>query len=666
MRMSHLGRLTALAADDRGAALIMFAVFAPVAILLAAFAIDTGNWYLHKRHLQVQADAGALAAALEFQPCSNGTIEATARKYSGIAGTPLYNEQVGGTPAFNVHELINSKRYYGSPANPAPEDATAEEKPPCEADMVDVKLTETNLPWYWHPLSSVGYINAHARVEILQVTTTTGVEPLAVAETAPVAARAYFVNEDKNNEVIASTPLKDLGANAQGQDEWANSKEPLPVAVNKTNSTTAHIGVRIALSGNPNDTKCGDTYVKCFDEGATGPLLHIAGYTNEGAGTLIAPRARAVTLSYPAPDTCTDGYFSNSASNCTFTISAKVDYGSTNRTGVTVTPVVGGTTSPTALTYSTETGLWTGTATLPAGSGSKEISLLVKCKNEAGSACPTKEEKGTASDVQRIYAASAEHSGTIAGAWISEPGASEPVPGSRGADSYQVCEPADGNSCTHKLVVTVAVGGSLANAAGFSDPLRPLRWEGPQGVRVGCPPPASPSGSEYREHLAKGCAGNYTINTSDPNCTANTSPYDCLTAGLPGKDTGPTQQGIDERIEHKVGTQFYCPNNWQNNNGGGVPILPKDDSRIVQVFIMPYGSVNAEGKAVLASGEVPIQDFATFYVTGFPGDSCKGDPSTGNAEIVGHFIKYVNTINNGGGQKCIPNSLGECVAVLTR
>jgi hypothetical protein len=81
---------------------------------------------------------------------------------------------------------------------------------------------------------------------------------------------------------------------------------------------------------------------------------------------------------------------------------------------------------------------------------------------------------------------------------------------------------------------------------------------------------------------------------------------------------------------------------------------------------MPYGSVNESGQAMLASEEVPIQTFAVFYVTGFPGDNCNTDPKTGNAEIVGHFIKYINTLNNGGGQKCVLSSLGTCVAVLTR
>ena len=81
--------------------------------------------------------------------------------------------------------------------------------------------------------------------------------------------------------------------------------------------------------------------------------------------------------------------------------------------------------------------------------------------------------------------------------------------------------------------------------------------------------------------------------------------------------------------------------------------------------MIPYGTVDSEGRSTVGREEVPIQNFSTFYVTGFPGDRCKSDPSTGNAEIVGHFIKYINPLGRGGSGKCT-SSLGECVAVLTR
>jgi hypothetical protein len=654
-------------ADDRGATLVMFAVFSPVLILLAVFAIDTSNWFLHSRHLQVQADAGVLAAAQGFQSCftnasaANTAITAQAAQYAGIAGSPLYNPQLGGTAPANVHEQLNSKTYY---KQSSPVDSSAVEKPPCEAEMVDVKLTETRLPWYWHPASRVANINAHARVEILQETRGTGLAPLAVAETAPVAAAAYFVDEDNNDAILAKETLTKLFT-SEGLDRWASSAAPVTI-------NHPHIGVVIALSGKLSDTTCGDAYVQCFDESTTtGPsLVHIQGWSSAGSGTgsYKAPIVREVTLQ---GGTCSDPYFAASGKGCSIGVTAKVDLGATpNPPGVEVSAIVGGG-GAVALKYSSTSKTWsvlsTPGVTLPK-EGSNRVDLRVTCNPKVtGAPCTgTKVTSTTVEDVQRTYAAG-EGSGTIKGAWISEPGAKEPVPGSQDADSYEQCA-----TCTHKLAVSVDVGGSIGNAAGYADPLRKLRFEGEQGVRAGCPPTEGPSAKRYEEHLAKGCPGQYTINASDPTCTANSSPYDCLRIGLTGKDTGPTRKGIDTRIKEEPppGTQFYCENNWKNNNGGGVPIIPSSDSRLIQIFIIPYGTVDSEGRSLLGNEEVPIQDFATFYATGFPGDAekfCPSDPKTGNAEVVGHFVKYVNTVNNGGGEeKCVANSLGECVAVLTR
>jgi hypothetical protein len=677
---------TRLIREERGAILVIFALFAPLAVLFLAFVIDFGNSFWHSRHLQLQADAGALAVSREFQSCfAGGTAEAEANKhiyaraaqYAGAAtastpggestsvaaDTPLYNTQIGGVKKGAIHGMLNSKKYFGQPT---PVDASAEEKPPCQASMMDVKMTETDLPWYFKVFRSafngIPNIDAHARVEILQENSATGLEPLAVAETAPIAVKVYFVNEDKSNEVLASVSLTKEKVNALGQDVWANTTKPLALAIKKTNATTAHIGVLVALSGNASHTKCGEAFVQCFDE-KTGPLLHLAGYSLEGTGTLNAPLARKVTLSAPVPGTCADGYYSNANASCTFTVAAKVDYGSTNTKGVSVTPLIKGA-KGTELTFEKAAGIWTGTETLPAHSGSNEISLRVECNPKAKeSACATEAKKteATIADVHRAYAANyeSENSGTIASASVSEVGLPQD------ANSFEVCETADSNKCSHELVVTLAVGGSLADAQGYNDPLQHLRFEGEQGVRAGCPPPSKQSGSEYENRLATGCPGTYTFNTKDPECTTNVSPYECITIGLTGKDTGPTRHGIEERIEHDPATQYYCANNWQKNNGEAVPIIPENDSRILQLFVIPYGSVDATGKSTLGREEVPIQNFATFYATGFPGDPCKSDPNTGNAEVVGHFIKYINPLGRGGESKCT-SSLGQCVAVLTR
>ncbi|HWF51586.1 MAG TPA: pilus assembly protein TadG-related protein [Solirubrobacteraceae bacterium] len=668
--------------DEQGAVMVVVALFSPIIVLMLIFVIDVSNWFEHQRHLQSQADSAALAAAAGFQPCVNSNIYNLAGQYGGAqtvitpSGTAtttgsLYNTQVGGTAPSNIHELVNSKKFYlqNSTSSPATPDDTVTSAP-CTAQMVDVKMTETGLPWYFRALTSVANIDAQARVSILEETQAPIAEALAVADSAPVAAEAYFVDESNSDAILAKTPLTKIGQTAQGQDVWSNSGAPLPVQVNKPN-----VGVVIALSGSKTDTTCGDTYVQCFDQSATtGPsLLHVQGYSKAGTGTLAAPLARSVALSTPTGATCTDAYFSNSTTTCTEAISATIDYGSTNTTGVTVKPVVAGTTE-TALTKGTVSGTaitWTGTITLTQA-GSNRIDLQVACAKGTGAACGTSSStSATINDVQRPYAAGAS-SGPIAGAWISEVGGL-----TADADSYEVCEAQDGNSCTHNLIVTADVTGSLQATQHFSDPPYPIRIGTSNGNVVGCGANASPSGSQYRTNLGQGCTGPFQLNTSDPTCAnATVSPFDCVVLAS-GIKNGPFGQGIDDRVVNAPpnGGHYYCPNNWVNNNGGAAPIIPSDDSRIITLFVMPYGSTDASGVPLLKSGYVPIADFATFYVTGWGQQGGQGDPcgtddaaptNAGNAWIVGHFITYVSTTGGAGSTSCVVNSLNQCVAQLTK
>jgi len=216
--------------------------------------------------------------------------------------------------------------------------------------------------------------------------------------------------------------------------------------------------------------------VECFDDtqsGGNGPsLLHIQGYSL-ASGTVQQPIAHKVTLTTP-PGTCTDGYFSDATTNCTATISATIDYGSSNTSAITVKPVVGGTTES-ALTASSKSGTattWTGTVSLQ-GPGSNQIDLAVTCNPKpSGSPCSSSKNNvtSTISDVQRSSAASTNTSGTIDGAWISETGSGGSIIQPQDADSFEVCESQDSNSCAHNLVVTADVGSSLQNTTSYSAP----------------------------------------------------------------------------------------------------------------------------------------------------------------------------------------------------
>src|SRR5882762_4207266 len=101
MRMSQSSRTLTMLGGEDGAVVVIFAVFAPVAVLLAALAIDAGSWFLHNRHLQLQADAGALAAAQAFQPCENEPIYKTAGQYGGASAvTTPQGDVTSATPLY--------------------------------------------------------------------------------------------------------------------------------------------------------------------------------------------------------------------------------------------------------------------------------------------------------------------------------------------------------------------------------------------------------------------------------------------------------------------------------------------------------------------------------------------------------------------------------------
>lgn len=866
--------------------LVLFSIFMSVAILFTSFVVDVGNWFEHQRHLQLQADAAAFAAAAQFDyPCTKAIEQAIYQKAGQYGGastvtapegtvaastTPLYNEQIGGTPQSEIHEEINKQAYYGQPLGNQASETTTVEKAPCapEASMIDVKLTETNLPWFFKAID-VPYINAHARISIKAEQETSAVEPLIESE--PREARVLFVNDepdgddgDYEDEVLATALMKEVGANQQrGTVIWSNSAAPAALKVQHP-----HMGVRIALAGqegalkgakeggsatNETTAVCNHVYVECFDEddGVIPPLLNISGYSQEGTGTAEKPVVRKVALSNPAPDTCRDGYFSDvETATCTLTVSADVEDGTTNTTGVTVQPEVVAEDDPSyegsrkekalsaAMTYEASKGLWVGTVTLPsltnANWGSSEINLVYTCKKESKSPCTKAEKKETFKDVQRSFAAGPDGSDRIVNAWVAEPSATEsPVPRERDADALPICtkteEKAAAGCPVHNLVVSVELSGSLADARSYSEAPYHIRYgdndqDHDDQFVVACPPTTNEAEAVtlYSEDLSAGCKGRYRVNTSDPKCTEEkaasekltkeeeaqkkareaeeaartnrakeeseatktrearetkeakerskwadeeketkitkaqraekeaaqktarekdeqeeatarskrqkeegaatvarekrereeaatkearereaTAAHDCVALvsakssgdfkgveekekaakeeALKGEElekmTSLFQRYLTKRIEDPPsGLKYYCPNNWVNDNSGGVPIIPADDSRLIQLFVVPFTVTDFDRESTHL---VPIENFATFYVTGWSGDKCASDDKVEKQseekvigektrEVVGHLIKYVNALGeNTGSVGCKLEKFETCEAVLT-
>ena len=127
--------VTRVRADQRGSVIVFVAVSMQVLLLLLAFALDIGNWYVHKRQLQNRVDDAAFAAALaygyRFPDCTDGDpvnpdtedeIVWTARQY---AGDVTINTDAVVTAAYKpaVNTRVNDpahrgRRERGRPARP--------------------------------------------------------------------------------------------------------------------------------------------------------------------------------------------------------------------------------------------------------------------------------------------------------------------------------------------------------------------------------------------------------------------------------------------------------------------------------------------------------------------------------------------------------------------
>jgi hypothetical protein len=660
--MSRLYRLRRVARESTGAVLVLVALGLPVFIGFAGLVLDVGNWFAHKRHLQLQADAGALAGAGEFRyPCDNATIIEKISDYSSVEVTsglaPLgLNPQIGDIDPAELHQEINSPTFYDQD-EPVDTTVRGPVDDPCEAKMIDVKLTETDLPW-WLKVASVPYINAHARVEFKQQTVATGALPVGVPEVDPKAVKAYFVDESLPSTdagyVLGSV---DLVESTTTPGTWNNISAPKSIAITK-----ADVGVRIAVSETTNAT-CGQPLVACYDTGAGDDgLVHIRGWLG-GTGTVAAPIYKDVHL---LSGTCEDGYFSATATYpCGVTVSADVDFGGTvpAEARVLAQPTGGNASTEIELTPPTTGNTWTTPAgksiAVTSGAGPVGVTLFYRdgCNPDRTKNCNT--SKKQVQTVQRAFSATPNRSGAVELVRLTTSSSS--------AYSFRRC---DGTytTCTHDFVVTVKVKDNLENATSVSDPIVSLKVAGggSQNQALDC----GTTLPNFQQEIASGCPESYMVNTGT-TCpgTATTlwntaEPWPCVAIAT-GAQVGQVTHGMNERMfgDANAGSDrcVDAPNNWAE-----FPDFPAGDPRIIQVFLTPFNAFAGSGGTT-----VPVLGFASFYVTGWDGGPCQGsggDDAAGQGSIVGHFIKYIQTINNGSGGEefCDFNAFGSCVAVFSR
>ena len=656
--------------EEDGAVLVIVAGFLPVAIVLAAFVIDVGNAAEHRRHLQLQADAGALAAAQEFNGCrndpdaANTAIATAARNYASDRNALLDDDEAQD----RVRTVINGTDYDSA------DNSLGE---PCETGFVDVKLTEEDSPAFFDFVGDHDY-SSRARVQVFKVQQLNGLLPVALPVPDFKTAAAIFVNEATGLplQVGGQNVVALLAKTGDGTFESATSESvPIPAGV-------SYVGVRIALSNDASDVieSCADADV-CYDAGSANGLVHIQGWTaagsvtyNGSAGPQTAPLVRSVTLQ---PGTnCDNAYFSSATDSCdSVKVRANVDFGPgavPSALGATVTAVVDGDDYPLTLGAN---GWESGEIDIPVGAGPLDFALeweetdggfakppkkpgdppqLDECDNNNNGNSPC---KGTFGVVQRHFSAMDDRSGPIESVRLKQGATNFP-------NSLQRCS-SGFTGCTYPLDVSVEIGGTLE----VNGPTQYLRVDGgnlTQALDCNADGPGN-----FSEEIVFGCTPWYEVNNGTP-CPASVAgtpqPWKCSQVA-PGERESQLGKALNLRIlGDEKPDDCTAPNHYPNTGVEG-------DPRIISVYLTEFGAFDDSG----ADDTVPITGFATFYITAWKGNNGFANPCEGDGdetppgaalevgELLGHFIAHVDFPNDGGEgpDQCDFDDIRPCTAVLT-
>jgi hypothetical protein len=684
-------RLRRLQSED-GGIIVVAAILMVSLILLGAVVIQVGAWFQDRRHLQVRADAGALAGAQLFNECFDPSftqavaqtdMQNWAKRYAGFSspvGTPQNTQFSTGNSSY----AFQSASYPGG-GGPGSDD-TNTANPCAEGNLAfDVKLSQDTIRGLFS-FSPLATVYAHARVQLKEVQSIVPSFPLAVPEVVPSAVGVTFVNEDQGTELTGCTgsglvpgttctyALHDdapVGTDPFGLGPWTiqGASINLP-SFAAGDGAVKHIGARVGV---------GDVPQSCIGVGnGTTWQCYNADPVNLGHGVVMIdemnPTQSGPKLQGVWPTTCAGSPFAGDdtlPSPCAATITAKIDFGAINPATVTVRATVtqGGVPNnaqppPFNLTYDAGTGLWsaplnTSTASVAVNSatGGSEytIDLAWKTNGNFNTTWP---------GVQRWVGATGSDDGPLGSVLLSDPVAS------MGPYSYV------GNG-THALNVSVTLKAPFnkltvlrQSHSGSATAFILCRWKNGQ---VGV---LDSGQNALTDSMTFGCQVPYQVNSTTscnpdplPSPTNATNP-DC-TQNKPCDTCGNTiTRALDARFGCANDNTDQHPNLWPNYSTPG-------DPRAVTLVTTSFGAFADNG-----SSSYPVTGFGAFYIAGVSGNRC-GDnpwpldpvtsrpllgpyPGDNSGTIWGYFIKYANNDGTPSGRACKTNALNNCVAVLTR
>jgi Putative Flp pilus-assembly TadE/G-like len=676
---------------ERGAVLAITAIVMTLILVVAAFAIDEAIWFVHRQHLQTQADAAVLAAAHDFQyPCTPGgtmdqTIASAVHQYDGttvasggynpldppgVAGiSPVIpgpaNPSLGAysNTAHNLYSVINRPNFFNqsAPADTGLSGSVSVDGSPCSDAAIDSKLSETNLPSVF-PFAGPSYINSQARISIENLTSASGAEPFVepLPGRLPSSITATLVDESNNNSVVAGpVTLNNSSANLATFTGTMPSVTFPTVAAGSTGASHA-IGLQLCYQGGA-----------CYEAGGGSQgVTYTRVWADVPSSNTTAPPQVGDVVVMPDPNgapACTNPSgtangtnFLSTPGSCTVVVVAKnVSFPtvatpkcSGGQANVALTLAVGGaspvnfpcptgtplngqnwTSSPIAVNESTGlTNLtlgWVLTAgALPTGSSGGTNGQCGNGNGQNPSPCT-----GTLGVVQRI------NSGAFSTVDASTSNSGSIV-------GVALTDPNGNQIMSVQQGVTeasISISVNLLNfqdATSISSPVTALSFGGNQAnAAIGCN--GNSQGSpQFYQSIVTGCRDVYQSQPAPGTCPPPiqySNPTSCAQENPGGgKLADDLASAMDCKINagtfsgNKCQTSGQCVgfNHWVSPNSIS-DILASNDPRKVLLMITSNGAL------INGSAQVPIIAFATFYITGWSatptGSEKSSDPCIGIA-----------------------------------
>lgn len=692
-----LRRIGQTASDERGSVIVAGAVLIVALAMLGAGVIEVGEWFQHRRNLQVRTDAAALAAGQAFNACFNigaggpyaneqaadTEIESWARAYGGVQakGTQLYNkrfDQPGALMSFQSDTAPSSANpqptqnlghecfVNGDPTNTSPSNWNL---------MEDVRTTQEGLSPFFSLAPSVT-IHGWARVQLQVIKALRPSMPLAIPDVNPKAVAVTFVNNATGQALSGCTqaPIQPCtfplaGPTSSGTINGWNGTATFPMP----SAPDVNVGMRVSIgaqNGNCANVTATNAYT-CYDYSSSKGILAIRSYSS-AAVTGTTPILRAVT-----PTTCSGTpYFSNlqatpATGNCdNVGVAAVVNFpsGATNQS-VTYAIAQGG--CPNRINGSmTQSGTtWaSGLSSLPTANGIYDVCIAWSYGSGRN------QQQGVFNNgnpVQEIFSGSDGSDPALPGGPIMSAGlAGGTTPYSFVAGSTATVSVSIGLTGGVHVNQRCFNGTSGKNYSCATDPpvlLRTANTSGSLNYAIDCGTIPGNNGGNLYQMVRYGCANSFSINVADicPDQGPAPTPPDCAPV-MTGDKTGQVRQALNDRFA--VGNNGCAPNNYPNTAVAG-------DPRIVRLVDTDF-SAYLGNQGGSSSSDVPVVTFATFYVTGWDGASnaCaavneppppNSDTKGNSSNLWGHFISY-ETDGTPSGTKCVGGSVVPCVAALVR